>query len=58
MMSVTAGGWQCVVRDNARKKNFMTCINLAIKINEKLGGLNTILEESHFKVTLHTPSFL
>lgn len=23
---------QCVVRDNARKKNFMTLINIAIKV--------------------------
>ena len=43
---------QCVTRDNARKKNFMTNINISIKINEKLGGINTLVEQESLKVGL------
>ena len=43
---------QCVTRDVARRKDRMTNVNLSFKINEKLGGINTVLSAGALNVRL------
>ena len=42
---------QCVARDNVRKCNFMTNINISMKVNEKMGGVNCIVAKDHMGVS-------